>query len=171
MYTDPQITTEFYAHLSPGYLRSAIDRLAINPNAPEDLPAAATAIAVAPSAAPADAPEPRPLLHPCCRPANAPESAADRSRKPASLRRLRAERDIGFEPTTFSLGICVWGAGSSLFGPLRSSSDGWVPLFPTPPCPNLATKVEWTLAIELEHLPDTVRTAGESAAAAYSPSS
>src|SRR5205823_1613409 len=29
-HTDPRITTEFYAHLAPGYLRSAIDRLAIN---------------------------------------------------------------------------------------------------------------------------------------------
>jgi hypothetical protein len=42
-HTDPRITTEFYAHLSPGYLRSAIDRLAINPNAPTDLPVAASA--------------------------------------------------------------------------------------------------------------------------------
>ena len=57
-HTDPRITTEFYAHLSPGYPRNAIDRLAINPNAPEDLPIAATAIAAAPSSTPS---EPLPL--------------------------------------------------------------------------------------------------------------
>jgi hypothetical protein len=49
-HTDPRITTEFYAHLSPGYLRSAIDRLAINPNASADLPVAASAAASALSA-------------------------------------------------------------------------------------------------------------------------
>jgi len=27
-HTDPRITTEFYGHLAPGYLRNAIDRLA-----------------------------------------------------------------------------------------------------------------------------------------------
>jgi integrase len=48
-HTDPRITTEFYAHLSPGYLRSAIDRLAINPSAPADLPVAASATASAPT--------------------------------------------------------------------------------------------------------------------------
>jgi integrase len=46
-HTDPRITTEFYAHLSPGYLRSAIDRLAINPKTPDGLPVAATAAASA----------------------------------------------------------------------------------------------------------------------------
>jgi integrase len=45
-HTDPRITTEFYAHLSPGYLRNAIDRLAINPSAATDLPVAATAAVV-----------------------------------------------------------------------------------------------------------------------------
>jgi putative DNA primase/helicase len=32
---DPRITMEFYAHLAPGYLRNAIERLAINPAEPE----------------------------------------------------------------------------------------------------------------------------------------
>ena len=57
-HTDPRITTEFYAHLSPGYLRSAIDRLAINPTTPEDLPVAARAIVAAPSAAASHGTEP-----------------------------------------------------------------------------------------------------------------
>jgi hypothetical protein len=35
---DPRITMEFYAHLAPGYLRHAIERLAINPGGPEELP-------------------------------------------------------------------------------------------------------------------------------------
>ena len=34
-HTDPRITTEFYGHLAPGYLRGAIDRLAFEPKAPE----------------------------------------------------------------------------------------------------------------------------------------
>jgi hypothetical protein len=48
-HTDPRIRTEFYAHLSPGYLRSAIDRLAINPNTPDELPVAASATASPPT--------------------------------------------------------------------------------------------------------------------------
>ena len=48
-HTDPRITTEFYAHLSPGYLRSAIDRLAINPKTPDQLPVAASATASTPT--------------------------------------------------------------------------------------------------------------------------
>ena len=67
-HTDPRITTEFYAHLSPGYLRSAIDRLAINPNTPDELPAAASATASAPTKRPREAAEPpefaAPLLQP-----------------------------------------------------------------------------------------------------------
>jgi hypothetical protein len=53
-HTDPRITTEFYAHLAPGYLRNAIDRLAIHPTLPtppkppEALPQAAVAAAFAP---------------------------------------------------------------------------------------------------------------------------
>jgi integrase len=34
-HTDPRITTEFYGHLAPGYLRNAIDRLAFEAKAPE----------------------------------------------------------------------------------------------------------------------------------------
>ena len=53
-HTDPRITMEFYAHLAPGYLRSAIDRLAIHPmpptlpDPPEALPQAVVAAASAP---------------------------------------------------------------------------------------------------------------------------
>jgi hypothetical protein len=46
-HTDPRTTTEFYAHLAPGYLRGAIDRLAINPHGPEAVPQAATLTAAA----------------------------------------------------------------------------------------------------------------------------
>jgi hypothetical protein len=67
-HTDPRITTEFYAHLSPGYLRSAIDRLAINPSAPDELPVAASAAASAPTKRADNAAEPpefaAPLLQP-----------------------------------------------------------------------------------------------------------
>jgi integrase len=42
-HTDPRITTEFYGHLAPGYLRNAIDRLSFNPSPPQRLPQAATA--------------------------------------------------------------------------------------------------------------------------------
>jgi hypothetical protein len=35
---DPRITMEFYGHLAPGYLRNAIDRLAINPAEPDVQP-------------------------------------------------------------------------------------------------------------------------------------
>jgi hypothetical protein len=65
-HTDPRITMEFYAHLAPGYLRSAIDRLAINPGEPEvdAAPVAATATAGPPSE-PADlTPFAAPLLQP-----------------------------------------------------------------------------------------------------------
>src|SRR5262252_495268 len=46
-HTDPRITMEFYAHLAPGYLRHAIERLAINPGDPEELPQATVATAFA----------------------------------------------------------------------------------------------------------------------------
>jgi len=104
-HTDSRITTEFYAHLSPGYLRSAIDRLAINPNQPrpEDLPRAASATASRPRSDPSQPPRPPPFAAILLQPS---ENLVFRggSSKNASLRRLAGERDIGFEPTTFSLG-------------------------------------------------------------------
>jgi len=67
-HTDPRITTEFYAHLSPGYLRNAIDRLAINPSTPDDLPVAASATASTPTTRTRETAEPpefaAPLLQP-----------------------------------------------------------------------------------------------------------
>ena len=102
-HTDPRITMEFYAHLAPGYLRSAIDRLAINPGEPqiEATPVAATATPTSP-AKPTDlAPFAAPLLQPF---ENSDPGARGDLRKIAGLRRLGLERDIGFEPTTFSLG-------------------------------------------------------------------
>jgi hypothetical protein len=63
---DPRITMEFYAHLSPGYLRNAIDRLAINPGEPEiEVAPVATMATVATPSEPADrAPFAAPLLQP-----------------------------------------------------------------------------------------------------------
>ena len=51
-HTDPRITTEFYGHLAPGYLRSAIDRLAFEGQQSE--PIGRVAVASAP-------PEPAPV--------------------------------------------------------------------------------------------------------------
>jgi hypothetical protein len=55
---------EFYAHLAPGYLRNAIDRLAINPGEPEIESAPVAAMVAA--ATPSEPPTSRRLLHPCC---------------------------------------------------------------------------------------------------------
>ena len=104
-HTDPRITTEFYAHLSPGYLRSAIDRLAINPKTPDELPVAASAPLRRHRSRHTRRRTRVSLLHPCCRLSRTAISARGRRlRKTASLRRLRFERDSGFEPPTFSLG-------------------------------------------------------------------
>ena len=89
-HTDPRITTEFYAHLAPGYLRNAIDRLAINPGRQGELPQPAVAAAFACTLAAGSR--------------AARFQSGQRNEKAASLRRLTWERDIGFEPTTFSLG-------------------------------------------------------------------
>jgi Phage integrase family len=118
-HTDPRITTEFYAHLSPGYLRSAIDRLAINPNAPEDLPVAATAIASASQAPASDAVDSPPFAAPLLQafgdreigPANETEKAPafgdlQRSGLSGSNRRHSAwEADA--LPTELSPRVCV----------------------------------------------------------------
>ena len=65
-HTDPRITMEFYAHLAPGYLRNAIDRLAINPAEPdaEAAPVAATAAADSPPDASDSIEFAAPLLQP-----------------------------------------------------------------------------------------------------------
>ena len=66
-HTDPRITTEFYAHLAPGYLRNAIDRLAIHPHA-ADAAGPARSVASGRGGAPR-------LLHPCYRAARTAKSA------------------------------------------------------------------------------------------------
>ena len=65
-HTDPRITMEFYAHLAPGYLRNAIDRLAINPAEPdaEAAPVAATAATDSPPDASDSIEFAAPLLQP-----------------------------------------------------------------------------------------------------------
>ena len=81
-HTGPRITTEFYAHLSPGYLRSAIDRLAINPKTPDELPVAASATASAPTKRADKAADPREFAAPLLQTfENRDLSAADDSEK------------------------------------------------------------------------------------------
>ena len=65
-HTDPRITMEFYAHIAPGHLRNAIDRLAINPAEPEAdaEPIAVTATADAPPDASDSIEFAAPLLQP-----------------------------------------------------------------------------------------------------------
>jgi hypothetical protein len=79
---DPRITMATYVHLTPGYLRSEIDRLTFEEKA--DPAPDATRLLPAPSTPGSDA----------------TEGALD----PQEPALLGAERDIGFEPTTFSLG-------------------------------------------------------------------
>jgi hypothetical protein len=57
-HTDPKTTTEFYAHLAPGYLRIAIDRLVFNLD-PPDAEVAAQERAASEAACPHPNPPPR----------------------------------------------------------------------------------------------------------------
>jgi hypothetical protein len=102
-HTDSRITMEFYAHLAPGYLRNAIDRLAINPAEPDVQPQSIAASATADS--PPDASDSVEFAAPWLQPLESGDLAARGDPgKLASLRRLRWERDTGLEPATFSLG-------------------------------------------------------------------
>lgn len=94
---DIRVTTEVYGHLAKDYLQEEIGLLAFRPNADPD-PAAegVRAAAGAPSAS-LDAPVLRSDALP-------PIQAAGGRAEPQPLSALTAERDIGFEPTTFSLG-------------------------------------------------------------------
>jgi integrase len=65
-HTDPRITTEFYGHLAPGYLRNAIDRLAFEATPSQPTQRAAVACAAPPEPSPVAPVIPEfaaPLLH------------------------------------------------------------------------------------------------------------
>lgn len=85
----PRITMGFYARLAPGYLSHAIELLVINPGRREEVPQPVVAVAFAAL-----------LLQPL----ESDDFTTRRRGKTATDRRITWERDIGFEPTTFSLG-------------------------------------------------------------------
>jgi hypothetical protein len=93
---DPRITSETYLHLDPRYLREQIDRLHFGAHDGDTKE---------PSSEPAVAALSGPLVSIVCldpaRPVGGPSTEAS---DPAAFQPLTAERDIGFEPTTFSLG-------------------------------------------------------------------
>ena len=90
---DPRLTMSTYVHLTPDYLRAEIDRLAFGPATPADV-SAETREAVAGGVATRLLPDALPTATPDA------ETPGD----PQGFRAFPGERDIGFEPTTFSLG-------------------------------------------------------------------
>ena len=116
-HTDPRITTEFYGHLAPGYLRKAIDRLAF-----EDAAQRAHSRQAVAAAAPREPAVAAQLI---------PEFAAPllqtrKTGRPRAIRRLRrsAENPLldsvgarGFEPPTF----CSQNDGDAVTGVRRHS--------------------------------------------------
>jgi integrase len=90
---DPRITTEVYGHLSPGYLRSEVDRLRFAPpppEPPERKPMAANAEILAAS-----------LLQDAVRESPSENPSDDSS---SSSRDVVSARHRGFEPLTFGSG-------------------------------------------------------------------
>ncbi len=88
---DPRITSETYLHLDPSYLRAEIERLSFG------VPAPAKACNETEGA--------DPLVSIVCPAKGEGGSEGDRdSLETLAPRTLTVERDIGFEPTTFSLG-------------------------------------------------------------------
>jgi len=93
-HTDPRITTEFYGHLAPGYLRGAIDRLAFESSpAPADEATRATAGAAGEPPNDADPlPDPIPLRRfaaPVLQDSDSPDDEPPGgSRKPGRLRSI-----------------------------------------------------------------------------------
>jgi len=93
-HTDPRITTEFYGHLAPGYLRGAIDRLAFE-SQPAPADEATRAAAGAAGEPPNDAdplPDPiplRPFAAPVLQDPDSPDDEPPRDpRKPGRLRAI-----------------------------------------------------------------------------------
>jgi integrase len=87
----PRLTMSTYVHLTPGYLRNEIDRLTFGPLGSESQGVSVEADAVL-----------VPRLSPGA-PRHGFEGSDDHS-DPHEFPEIPAERDIGFEPTTFSLG-------------------------------------------------------------------
>jgi integrase len=106
-HSDPRITTQTYCHLEPDYLQAGMDSL-MRLGASEETPVPPTAQpepvrAAAAQAAGAEKPAPfatRLLPDPA---GGAPGGLTDAA-DPQAFPPLAMERDIGFEPTTFSLG-------------------------------------------------------------------
>jgi integrase len=94
-HSDPRITMGTYGHLTPDYLRSEINRLVFTE------PTAADPTAVAAQAIANRSPFVTPLLQGPSENHQDPSMPADEGE---SFPVLIRERDIGFEPTTFSLG-------------------------------------------------------------------
>ena len=94
-YKDPRVTSETYLHLDPSYLRKEIDRLTFG--APE------TIQDEAPVSTPAAAADP--LVSIVCLAGGEGGSPGDHDPlETLAAGAVTMERDIGFEPTTFSLG-------------------------------------------------------------------
>jgi integrase len=93
-HSDPKITTEVYGHLAPGYLRAEVDRLSFGLPPQVDAPEKARQTANAGSFV-------TPLLP---TPGSEVQGPSTDGAVPQPLALLAVERDIGFEPTTFSLG-------------------------------------------------------------------
>jgi hypothetical protein len=93
-HTDPRITTEFYGHLAPGYLRGAIDRLAFEASAPP--PEGATRAAAGGSGERPNDPDPlpdpiplRPFAAPVLQTVESPDGEP-----PSGPRKPRGFRDL-----------------------------------------------------------------------------
>jgi hypothetical protein len=88
---DPRITSETYLHLDPSYLRREIDRLSFGP--PAEMA----------GTTPAEPTEPLVSIV-CLDPANRRAEGDPLALESMAPGGLAMERDIGLEPTTFSLG-------------------------------------------------------------------
>jgi integrase len=89
---DPRLTMSTYVHLTPGYLRDEIERLSFGDVVSKDSPRVVL--------------EPDAVLVPRLSPpaSSHAEKGGSRSAHPHKTPGIPMERDIGFEPTTFSLG-------------------------------------------------------------------
>ena len=115
-HTDPRITTEFYGHLAPGYLRNAIDRLAINPSAPDELPVAASAAASAPTKRARETADPPEFAAPLLQPfENGDLSARGDSENPPVFADLPGSGISGSNRRH-----SAWENENGRFGPLRA---------------------------------------------------
>ena len=97
-HSDPRLTMGTYGHLTPNYLRSEINRLPGAPPPPEQEPSSAVAVAASGGDL---SPLVTPLVQGPSDDLSAPPKAADELE---GFPAFGLERDIGFEPTTFSLG-------------------------------------------------------------------